>query len=778
MKWGLGIEKEFPILIGPYKYEFLQYTTGNIKTAFDTFFFFFMNSNNEISTYLRNMSQSLVPKESYLTIDGSRHIDDFHNFHLLPHLLPSDVKNNFGEFYYNFTSHILSSISLYNEDFVDWISKKIKILDTNKNIDVSYFKKFYSCFTKFVLNVNNSVIDDLLHVCLYYKLIFRVKHDVGMLFKNVFLFDVPDRKASIYDEIYTEKKAYVFKWMDECFNVLRARNYQAFVDRTQYQISRSKVYGTQTSTKTELGNFINWDFVTFVWYEENVEFSLTSMKGTIDDKFKLEADSGGTEIRTFDGPGETFANKTVGECVSYLNHKEKQIYTKVSSLLSENEKRQNIDVVLEITMASFFKPVFLNLSTDKTSLSQSLPKKISYDFTFIQEYTGENEINLTLPYLQFHTLTKEQNELYFIKRPTQKQPPENSPSDICIILEAYENKKCSNSRNSILEINFANDSEDIISLKRSLIDMWNDYCLLFEQRHINVMKALQLLSPLFVASFTGVQYLSFGDESTIPETSKRFQLLGYRFLTGQNIDAIYDNDDGFHYYDIVMNKQIREVLKNKGIDPEPNAFEFSVNRKHTKKHNPNEDEFFGFEWKVMDQYPTHYLPHILLFIVMLAQHIENLKVFELIKGSVPELIKTKCDNFVSWIDEVIFQGWNSSLDSGYTGLVCSVLQVPLDILNTNTCFDFLQSLHGFLYDKFVSEKTANNTTIILCFFPDFFSNSSHLRNLPNINKENYNKMMDDFSLHFPESFKKIINELTETDEDFLDYMAWVESYGY
>tara|TARA_B110000483_G_C18200220_1_gene544872 strand:+ start:3758 stop:3928 length:171 start_codon:yes stop_codon:yes gene_type:complete len=50
-----------------------------------------------------------------------------------------------------------------------------------------------------------------------------------------------------------------------------------------------------------------------------------------------------------------------------------------------------------------------------------------------------------------------------------------------------------------------------------------------------------------------------------------------------------------------------------------------------------------------------------------------------------------------------------------------------------------------------------------------------LLELPNINKENYNMMMDDFSLHFPESFEKIVGSLDKNHEDYVDYTNWKSS---
>ena len=138
-----------------------------------------------------SISQSLVPTGTSYVIDSSKYADAFHNFHSLPHMSRSGVRTNFTEFYYNYTAETFPLIRLYNPDFIQWISQKIKVQDTSKNIDIMYFVNFYNMFAEFVLGMSTTVANDLLYLCLYHRLVHRIKHDVGMLFKSAFVFYVP-----------------------------------------------------------------------------------------------------------------------------------------------------------------------------------------------------------------------------------------------------------------------------------------------------------------------------------------------------------------------------------------------------------------------------------------------------------------------------------------------------------------------------------------------------------------------------------------------------------
>ena len=738
--WGIGIEKEFPVLIGPYKYSFLKETTGVIKQIFDESFNNLYIYDNPITEELSKISKTLEIKNINYIINHNKYSN----------IIESEIKQNLNEFYLNYTDLFNPYVlNLYNDEFINWICNKIKIKFGNITID--YFKNFIIQFNNFIFKVN--YIEDLLCKIIYYKLINSIFNFTNIIFTIHFEFQDSDSKDLInFEENCTWKEIdNIYKWFLKWYLTIQTRNDNAYNDRTKYNVKRDIIEGTPNNYEKEITGFINWYKISFIWKENDNNLNFEKKQGIYDNKYKIESDSGGTEIRT-----EKFQNISVDRCLEDLIKEQNKLKSKIVSLISDNEriKNSNIDCILETNMASYYKPCLYNIE---------LIDDIKFLFNFKQKYTGENEINLTLPYLDFRKLEKTNLELYFISEHSTYQLPKLSPSEIC--------KKLSEAGYNEIEDLIrpeTQDNQQLIELKLQLLDMFIEYQKIFEQRHINLMKILQLLSPLFLSSFTGVQYLSFGDNLSIPETSKRFDILGYRIFTEQNIDNIYSDceKDPYYYYDIKSNKIINEILKNKNLNLDEYAFEFSVNRKKNEKHLPLDNKFFGFEWKVLDQYPTQYLSTIILFIILISQWIENLEEFNLIPGKVPELVESNSSNFKQWIEEIIFQGWNSYVDEGYVNLVKTILKIDTETFISDTCYDFLNSLYKFLLKHFKSHK--NDTTIIQCFYPKFFKDI-HRENLPNINMENYNMMMDDFIINFPRSYSKIKSTLNSSHEDYVDY---------
>ena len=170
--------------------------------------------------------------------------------------------------------------------------------------------------------------------------------------------------------------------------------------------------------------------------------------------------------------------------------------------------------------------------TDYASYYFPILECIEYGLYIIQlqqEYSGETEINITLPYLNWSTI---------------KQQP------LSIVKTYYHGQN--------------------VAYHKKLYDK------IFMDNHISLMKSLRILSPLFIAVLTGVHYFSFGDNNTIPETSFRFKELGYRMFTNLNLDKIYSltyND----FYDHSHHKCIRDILKEKRQQSyEMSVQEFSV----------------------------------------------------------------------------------------------------------------------------------------------------------------------------------------------------------
>ena len=301
----------------------------------------------------------------------------------------------------------------------------------------------------------------------------------------------------------------------------------------------------------------------------------------------------------------------------------------------------------------------------------------------------------------------------------------------------------------------------------------------FKKQHINLMKCLQYLSPLFLASFTGSYPKSFGDNHENFETSYRFKN-GSRILV-TDVNNIYN--DGKADYDSTHDTIQDIYLNHFNIHDlalelnSPYQIEFSVNRKKTDiKFNPQEGKFFGFEWKIIDQFPIEYLNNITLLVVMLAQYLQdyNIKIDE----DPRETFKVSDDNWpYNLLEEIIFEGWNVCMSKHlhYVKLLKEKLNLDnnnINIEDNKTAFDLLNSLHYSLFNHYKFEGTK--TDIIDCFFTNFKNSEEYteLYYLPNINLRSFNNMIDlmkenDEKKEFNSLEQQVKND--ETNEDHEDY---------
>lgn len=312
----------------------------------------------------------------------------------------------------------------------------------------------------------------------------------------------------------------------------------------------------------------------------------------------------------------------------------------------------------------------------------------------------------------------------------------------------------------------------------------------FKKQHINLMKCLQYLSPLFLASFTGSYPKSFGDNHENFETSYRFKN-GSRILV-TNVDNIY-NSKRSHYDN--THDTIQEIYLNHfnihDLGLELNSLiqiEFSVNRNDIK-FNPQKGKFFGFEWKIIDQFPIEYLNNITLLVVMLAQYLQdyNIKIDEdpreTFKVSHSVLRQNLDKSIVSddiWpyklLENIIFEGWNVCMSNHlhYVQLLKEKLNLDNNNINLDdnkTAFDLLNSLHYSLFNHYKSEGT--NTDIIDCFFTNFKNSEEYteLYYLPNINLRSFNNMIDLMKENDEKKFNLLERQVIDdkTNEDYEDY---------
>lgn len=404
----------------------------------------------------------------------------------------------------------------------------------------------------------------------------------------------------------------------------------------------------------------------------------------------LEKDSGGYELRT-----DNYSNTTIKNAVSELNNKRRFLI----------EQFQNI-----YSTTLFFPDDYL-----------------FYKKNGKYQYTGELELNITLPY----------NKSLEIEKNTNRDNEINN----------------------------------------------------FKTRHMNLMKILQYLSPLFLGCFTSTFPESFNDNNINPETSFRFYigLQSIRILV-TDVNNIYNllNDSNtqqhYDYIHPIIYKIFSEFINitipnnytlstNHHEKKVRGHIEFSVNR-NSNKFDPSANKFFGFEWKVLDQYNYEDANKITLFVLMLAQHIENNDI-EFKDEDPREYFKVENEEYdgdwrYEFLKEIIKEGWHVKVNEEYIkNIIIDKLKFKEDDLTlidgkyTGNIYDFLLTIHRYLFDEF--KKKYTDCYILECFYPDFKNPEKYndLYTLPNINQNSYIQMYN-----MLDEEKKI--QLNEDNEDFIE----------
>lgn len=692
--WGLGYEKEFPILVGPYHASMLSTVIDTISQRFDVDFSQFddLNIKQHLKRKILNFSNDncymLTPQtKAEVEITGVGSVAKVHSAKCL------------GYFWVNYKQLSINRFHFFNQEWVDHIFMSNKFVGQVDAEEIRICKDYFACWYKFIAELST------------YK---------GVLFRCVGAQLI--KQLLLYSESTDHYFPNITRLIGRTILLPKGRIYDHI--RNQFKVTwntsptSSKLHEVEVDVETDCDydkQTIQLPHLAFV------------KRSFISNYPRPEADEGGYELRTFSEEGETFMNKTPLECQNNLSAQELDLYNSLTSVLSPWEIDNKVGVHFESHFASYYKPM-LSFIHDGTSAIEVQ-----------QIYSGETELNITLPYIPHNKI---------------------SPSNVGFLIP-----NCLISKQKLLN---ANESAD-------------EYENSFKLRHIYVMKTLQLLSPLFLASLTGVVYFSFGDDGTIPETSHRFNSYSnYRILTEQNIDQIYTR---YHpYYSNRMNAGISQILRNANVHPSnENAFEFSVNRNDIK-YSPEENKYFGFEWKVLDQYPAKYMPHICLLVIMIAQWLHNKQLnISFFNGTIPipGIIENHVTDHISWFKSILFQGWNSYVDTDYANLVITHLQFGEFQLSTRTCYDFLNGIYSNLFQYFQEQK-PNLIWIISCYFPDFYELGDGFMDLPNINRINYDKMMDDFHHYFPDEFFERVLQVGETpdnehdpyDEDYEDLETW------
>lgn len=709
LKWGLGIEKEFPINFGPFK------TTDVIKTYKNVLQHIHTGFSDFLSELIRNEHENLFRSFLDEVFDKLTAVA-FHN--------PDDQK----DFFLNFKG---SNVVIYNASSVDLLKDEIEI-PGDEDIDVHYERVNNQNVSQMLRMYSQGLIDEYVNNRKDIMVVF----ELYQAFSGVIC-------ACLLDTSHT--KGYFARYLH-----LNLCN----------DIYISAVWHFNSILKFKTGNLLTTLDSTFrthkdrVIIKESIDLleSLT-IEGTSITKYKrnylnVDTDPGGFEIRT-----SNYRNTTAFECTSELMKHSSEFRKSIRDVFYLKEKH----IHFEDTFASYYKPMLSIRSIDINSTS---PKVIEINLS--QTYTGENELNVTLPYIEWE-------DLIILKN--------------CIRPGASLLKTEHKTKNEFMQY-FKHDIRSTKTdirvhlrdiFKESIPASFDEYIKHFEKSHLRIMKSLRILSPLFFAVLTGVNYLSIGDNSTIPETSKRFsQYSGYRLLSSQKLSDIYKPFVNRSDYNTMAHHLFDDIQTPNGA-----PIEFSVNRKMLKYHpvkDPSKRKLFGFEWKVLDQYPSQYTPNILLFIVLMSQYLHNLDI------DPPDIDQfmdeyPNARNFEQFIHDILFQGWDTDVSFLYVQTICDTFRLTelkrsltsMSYDDRFTCADFLQSLYDWMYSYFMN--TEQSIYMIECFFPDFKTGYyKDTANFPNINMENYCNMLKDLKKYHPMQFKELTHVISgDTDnEDFYD----------
>tara|TARA_B110000483_G_scaffold125669_1_gene151024 strand:+ start:4591 stop:6804 length:2214 start_codon:yes stop_codon:yes gene_type:complete len=717
--WGLGIEKEFPINIGPYKAELVRDSFKHITSQLASLLIKKLLSIDSYDLYMDEFDRTLrevlgIVESAVFTPNG--HDNCYINF-----------KSKNMTFYNKAVTHeLLQFIFVDGDDDIETQQDRLS------NPQLSHDIRTY------VL----SMID-------------AHREHTKAIEMVVSLYGDFNEALCECIELQTTHGGFIENYL--CGNI--CNDIQGYMHANFFETklplkkgTEGNLFGIQreifnkTTNKPNLHESAIFNRVTsgaFVEYTRNY--------------VGLDVDPGGFEVRT-----DNFKNVTADTCTSELAKKISATHKKITSrCLSTNEIENNIDVHFENRFASYYKPILYMVSIDRF-------KKKAIEIELEQIYSGDNELNITLPYIDWEDLILIQKYLASNKVTTIQKN----------IIQTFLGMKIANFDTNIKK----QVSEKLSMVFQSIPSTFEEYVLSFDKNHIDVMKSLRLLSPLFFAVLTGVNYLSFGDDATIPETSKRFMSYsGYRIFTSQLISALYKPYINYEDYNIETHSIFKNIMKEHDLEYTKNQhiMEFSVNRKQVKYNpteNPKTRKMFGFEWKVLDQYPTEYIPNIILFVVLLSQWVsnrENLKI-----PHVEEFISSFHPvSFEDFIETIFFQGWNTEINTKYSASIChifawvslhnKIMKIPFE--QSYTCADFLQDIFGHLYTNFMT--TSEPRHIIECFFPDFISGQYQQHaSFPSVNFANYCQMIKHGKQYHPDVYNKKRTQVasSQDNEDFMD----------
>ena len=354
----------------------------------------------------------------------------------------------------------------------------------------------------------------------------------------------------------------------------------------------------------------------------------------------------------------------------------------------------------------------------------------------ITDYLGSYHINLTLPYTFDDELYQDIKKLYEIMKTQEKKwsailgrlkgqkwggdPPNDAIIDeylkqIAIPLieilqkqnfaEAMKNNQMI--KDYVVTLNkLINNKESIKTLPINIgekighDDIWKQIKELteimlgdFQNIHKLLGIYLQYLSPILLTNYSTPDGASFKDNNMFTEMSFRLISSKYSYINSSDI-----KEKGFPVRRVSTKSDFKiadiyKQLKYRTFD-KSDKYEFG----HDFRKDPVKG-IFGFEFRILDLFPTKYMKEVLTFIYCLADHIKNTNNDYKNKIST---IKNPYNNkvIVNMIKKLFLEGWNTLITKDYYDIVSKELDLKMPEWHQYlTADEMLENVYQFIRNK-------------------------------------------------------------------------------
>ena len=284
----------------------------------------------------------------------------------------------------------------------------------------------------------------------------------------------------------------------------------------------------------------------------------------------------------------------------------------------------------------------------------------------------------------------------------------------------------------------------------------------FQQVHVQMMKAIQLIEPLLLAVFTAPMLGSFNDDHEYFESGFRLIFAYGNMLTTHIHQDMYYTcgkqlEDRYH----LICPLLREVYQKLPFPPSMKEALYTITgadfRINSDLYKPDRrpDGLFGFEFRMLDLFRLDDLYHIIIFLYMLAEYLKSAGIN--ITESIIDIFQTDelHDSISNQIVGIINEGWNAPIEPTYRRIITSLLNIPIPDTAVN-CYDVLEVLSRYVQREceiLLHEGRLQYLPHVIYSYPTKFA-------MPNPNKRMYEIFL---KFQVPD-IDTITRELTRVEE--------------